>query len=105
MIVESDVDWEEEGAQSGASTSAVIESVEAPAEVDDDNSDTDVTAALTKAQQVFNFVEVSLYRQGTVVEGCGESCVELAPAGAEDFQFTGTDIVNYHYLHHYACNV
>ena len=63
MIVESDIYWEEEGAQTGASTSAVTEPVEAPAEVNDDGSDTDehhsgVTAALTKAQQVFSFVEV-----------------------------------------------
>ena len=64
MIVESDIDWEEEGAQTGDSTSAVIESAEVPGKVDEnDNNDTgehhsSVTAALIKAQQVFNFVEV-----------------------------------------------
>ena len=63
MIVESDVDWEEEDTQAGDSTSAVTEPVEAPVEVDDDDSDTDkhhsgVTAALTRAQQMSNFVEV-----------------------------------------------
>ena len=63
MIVESDIDWEEEGAQTGASTFAVTESVEAPVEVDNNDSDTDehhscVTAALTKVEQVFSVVEV-----------------------------------------------
>ena len=59
-------------------TSAVIEPVEATAEVDNDDSDTDmhhssVTAALTKAQQVFKTLwkchrsDATASRQGAVV--------------------------------------
>ena len=63
MIVESDIDWEEEGAQTDASTSAVTKPVEAPVQVDNNDNDTDehhscVTAAITKVEQVFSVVEV-----------------------------------------------
>ncbi|KAI0224028.1 hypothetical protein LSAT2_024961, partial [Lamellibrachia satsuma] len=54
---------QEEGAQASTSASTVTDPVEAPAGVDGDDNDTDeyhsgVTAALTKSQQVSDFVEV-----------------------------------------------